>query len=76
MHIKNFLGEKVPRSLKLKHGVTVNVDGSQIVVEGVDRELAGQVAADIEQATRRPGFDTRVFQDGIYIISKDGEEQK
>ena len=71
--IKNFLGEKVPRKVKIKQGVKVNVDGSQLTVQGPDKEITGQVAADIEQATRRPGFDKRIFQDGIYIIDKAGK---
>ena len=71
--IKNFLGEKVPRQVKLKEGVTIKVDGNSIVLESPDKELAGQTAADIEQATRRPGFDPRIFQDGIYIIEKSGK---
>jgi large subunit ribosomal protein L6 len=74
LSVKNFLGEKIPRLLALKPGVTVKVEGSIITVEGVDKELAGQVAADIEQATRRPGFDRRIFQDGIYIIEKAGKK--
>lgn len=74
--IKNFLGEKVPRALQLKEGATVKVEGSLIYVTSPSKEIAGQVAADIEQLTRRPGFDTRIFQDGIYIINKDGKELK
>ena len=74
--IKNFLGEKFPRMVRLKEGATVKVEGDLIVVESVDKELAGQVSADIECATKRSNYDTRVFQDGIYIINKDGKEIK
>jgi len=72
--IKNFLGEKVPREVKLKEGVEVKIEGNIIVVESTNKEVAGQVSADIEQKTRRPGFDKRIFQDGIYIIEKAGKE--
>jgi len=72
--IKNFLGEKVPRTLKLKPGAEVKLDGDKIVVESTNKETAGQISADIEQLTRRAGFDTRIFQDGIYIIIKDGKD--
>jgi large subunit ribosomal protein L6 len=72
--IKNFLGEKIPRKVKIKEGVKVKVDGNLITVEGPDKELSGQVAADIEQATRRAGFDRRIFQDGIYLIEKAGKK--
>ncbi len=74
--IKNFLGEKVPRKLKIKEGAIVKVEGDQIVVEGSNKEIAGQVSADIEQLTRRPGYDSRIFQDGIWLVSKDGKEIK
>ncbi|MEK6943136.1 MAG: 50S ribosomal protein L6 [Nanoarchaeota archaeon] len=74
--VKNFLGEKVPRSMIIKAGAEVKLDGDHINITSPDKEIAGQISADIEQLTRRPGFDTRVFQDGIYIINKDGEEQK
>jgi large subunit ribosomal protein L6 len=72
--VKNFLGESVPRKLRIKEGVSVKVDGSDVVVESVDKELAGQTAASIEELTKRPGFDKRIFQDGIYIYIKDGRE--
>ena len=74
--IKNFLGEKTPRVLKLKKGVIVKVEGGQIIVESVNKELAGQVSADIEQLTRRSGYDGRIFQDGIWLCNKDGKETK
>ncbi|MEK6827985.1 MAG: 50S ribosomal protein L6 [Nanoarchaeota archaeon] len=74
--VKNFLGEKVPRVLYLKAGADVKIEGDLIYVASANKEIAGQVSADIEQLTRRPGYDTRIFQDGCYIISKDGKELK
>ncbi len=74
LEVKNFIGEKVPRVLKLKQGCTVKLNGTEIVVEAPSKELAGSQASDIELLTRRPGFDTRIFQDGIYIIEKDGRQ--
>ena len=71
--VKNFIGEAVPRTLKLKEGCTVKVEGEEITVESTSKELAGNQAAAIELLTRRPGFDSRVFQDGIYIVEKDGK---
>lgn len=71
--VSNFLGEKTPRNLKIKNGATVNVNGQEVVVESTDKETAGQVAADIEMLTKVKGRDKRIFQDGIYIINKDGK---
>ena len=76
LFVKNFLGEKVPRVLQLKEGADVKVEGDLIHVESANKEIAGQVSADIEQLTRRPGYDTRIFQDGCYIIVKDGKVLK
>ena len=44
-----------------------------VVITGVDREKVGQTAAIIERACRVTGRDRRVFQDGIYIVSKGAE---
>jgi len=70
--IKNFLGEKVPRVVKLRPGVTVKIESDKVVVTSVDKELAGQTAADIELSARARNKDLRRFQDGIYIIEKAG----
>lgn len=72
--VKNFIGEKVPRTLKIDPSCEVTIQGEEIVVESADKEAAGRQAAAIELLTRRPGFDTRVFQDGIFITEKDGKE--
>jgi large subunit ribosomal protein L6 len=72
--VKNFLGESIPRVLKLKKGIDVKIEGKDIILESTDKELAGQTASSIEELTKRPGFDKRIFQDGIYIYYKDGKE--
>lgn len=72
--IKNFLGEKIPRKSKILKGVDVKADRDIITVNSVDKEAAGQVAANFEKATKIKGRDKRIFQDGIFIISKAGRE--
>ena len=72
--VKNFFGERAPRILKLKSDVTAKVEGSEIIIESTNKEIAGQVAADIEQLTRITNKDKRIFQDGIYITEKDGKK--
>jgi large subunit ribosomal protein L6 len=74
--IKNFIGETIPRTLKIPSGVSVKVDGQFITVEGIDKGQTSQTAAQIEKLTRRPGFDKRIFQDGIFLIEKDGNPAK
>lgn len=72
--IKNFLGEKIPRELEITEGVKVKIEGQDVVVEGIDKEKTGQAAASIEKLTTIKGRDKRIFQDGIYIINKDGKD--
>lgn len=76
LEVKNFMGETIPRTLKIKPGVEVVVKEPEITVSSPDRELASQTAASIEQVAKRASFDRRVFQDGIYITVKDSKEVK
>jgi large subunit ribosomal protein L6 len=70
--IQNFLGERAPRKAKILEGVTVEAKGESITVSGIDKEKVGQTTANIERATKVKKRDIRVFQDGVYIISKRG----
>jgi len=74
--VKNFFGERTPRKFRIKPGVSINVDGNMVTIESMDKEAAGQTAGSIENLCRkgRTKFDKRVFQDGIFIINKDGKE--
>jgi len=74
--IKNFLGEKTPRITKVLEGSSVKLEGEFITVESPSKETAGQMGANIERLTKIKGKDLRVFQDGIYLINKDGKEIK
>ena len=68
--IDNFLGEKASRSSAIVGNVKVKVKGDAITIEGNNVEDVGQTAGNLEKATIVKGRDTRVFQDGIYVISK------
>ena len=68
--IDNFLGEKYPRTASILGDTKITVKGDEVILTGPDKEAVGQTSANIEQITRIKGYDPRVFQDGIYIISK------
>lgn len=70
--VENYLGEKIPRRTKIAGSCTVKVHGNEVTVFGKDVEEVGQTAANIEQLTRVRKKDPRVFQDGIYLVERDG----
>jgi large subunit ribosomal protein L9e len=73
VEIRNFLGEKRVRRVKLVEGVeyvrTANVK-DQIELFGNDIALVSLVAAQIQQATNIRKKDLRKFLDGIYVSEK------
>lgn len=69
--IENFLGERYPRTAKIVGDAKVQVKGDEVVVTGINKEEVGQTMANLEQATKIKGRDPRVFQDGIYFVSRE-----
>ncbi len=70
--IQNFLGERAPRKAKILEGVQVETKGEDVTVKGIDKEKVGQTVANIERATAVKRRDIRVYQDGVYRISRGG----
>ncbi|MFQ6135804.1 MAG: 50S ribosomal protein L6 [Candidatus Hydrothermarchaeales archaeon] len=70
--IENFLGEGVPRKAKIVGKSKVMVKGGEVIVNGIDLEDVSQTATNIEQATIVKKRDRRVFQDGIYLVERNG----
>ena len=68
--IENFLGERAQRRTPIRGDTDVQIDGETVRLTGSDKEAVGQTAADIEQLTKVTDKDTRVFQDGVYIVEK------
>ncbi|HOX35301.1 MAG TPA: 50S ribosomal protein L6 [Methanoregulaceae archaeon] len=70
LEINNFLGEKKARYARIEAGVTAKVGTDEVVLSGINRELVGNTAANIEHATHIRNRDPRVFQDGIFIVQR------
>lgn len=68
--IQNFLGERVPRVAKIVGSIQVKIDKQDIILTGINKEDIGLTASNIEQATKIRGYDRKIFQDGVYIVSK------
>jgi large subunit ribosomal protein L6 len=70
--IQNFLGERAARKALILEGVSIEINGEDIAIQGIDKEKVGQTVANIERATQVKRRDNRVFQDGVYRTSRGG----
>jgi large subunit ribosomal protein L6 len=70
LEINNFLGEKKARYARIEEGVKIKIANDEVILNGIDRELVGTTAANIEHATHIRDRDPRVFQDGVYIVQR------
>ncbi|CAG0917289.1 unnamed protein product [Notodromas monacha] len=71
--IRNFLGEKFVRHVKMAPGVTVTNSADQkdeLIVEGNSLEDVSRSAALIQQSTTVKNKDIRKFLDGLYVSEK------
>eukprot|EP01094_Clydonella_sp_ATCC50884_P029124 TRINITY_DN8_c0_g2_i2.p1 TRINITY_DN8_c0_g2~~TRINITY_DN8_c0_g2_i2.p1 ORF type:complete len:203 (-),score=67.55 TRINITY_DN8_c0_g2_i2:46-621(-) len=72
-HIKNFLGEKVTRTVKMLDGVKITRSSNikdEVVLTGNNIENVSQSAALIQQSCHVKNKDIRKFLDGIYVSEK------
>lgn len=68
--IKNMLGEKSPRTLKIKEDVEVQIKAPKIHIKSYSIEAAGNVASLLEKVSKVRNRDRNKFQDGIFITKK------
>merc|ERR1711879_176639 len=73
VEIRNFLGEKRVRNIKLLEGVTISESKTQkdeIILEGNDVDMVSQSAANIHGTCLVKNKDIRKFLDGVYVSQK------
>ncbi len=79
VEIRNFLGEKRVRHVKLLEGVTINFSTAvkdEVCLEGISLENVSQTAASIQQICAVRNKDIRKFLDGIYVSAKETIEEQ
>ena len=68
--VENFYGERSPRVAEIVGDTKAEVQGEDIVLNGVSLQDIGQTAANLEQATLVKRKDQRVFLDGVYVYER------
>lgn len=70
---RNFLGEKIVRTVVMHEGVDVEASKTQkdeLLILGNSLEGVSQSAADIQQICRVRNKDIRKFLDGLYVSER------
>merc|ERR1712071_659678 len=73
IEIRNFLGEKFIRKVRMSKGVAVvnsTAQKDELILSGNDIEAVSQSAAFIQQSVKVKNKDIRKFLDGIYVSEK------
>ena len=73
IEVRNFLGEKYIRKVRMAPGVTVENSKAQkdeLIVTGNSIEAVAQSSALIQQSTTVKNKDIRKFLDGLYVSEK------
>ena len=68
--VENFYGERSPRVAEIIGDTKAEVQGEDIILNGVSIQDVGQTAANLEQATTVRRKDQRVFLDGVYVYER------
>jgi len=77
--IRNFLGEKRVREVKMLEGVDIERSTDvkdELILSGNDINCVAQSAAAIQNATRVKNKDIRKFLDGVYVSEKGNVEKE
>merc|ERR1712071_130747 len=73
VEIRNFVGEKLIRKVRMSKGVAVvnsTAQKDELILSGNDIEAVSQSAAFIQQSVKVKNKDIRKFLDGIYVSEK------
>ena len=71
--VKNYFGEKVPRKITMPKDAQIKIQGDKIAIIGPDVDKVGEAASKMEQVCRITNRDRRIFQDGIFLIERNGK---
>lgn len=77
--IKNFLGGKQDKLVKMKAGTKVTLSADQkgeLIFDGIDNAALSLCCSQVKQVCRVGRKDTRKFLDGIYVSQKTVTEAK
>ncbi|KAH6854442.1 ribosomal protein L6, alpha-beta domain-containing protein [Chaetomium sp. MPI-CAGE-AT-0009] len=79
VEIRNFIGEKIVRTVVMQPGVEAEISKAQkdeLILFGNSLEAVSQSAADIQQICRVRNKDIRKFLDGLYVSEKGNVEEE